>query len=637
MKWGLLLLLTMGSTVIVNAQANYDASLISKDLLPYASAVIRNKETTVEVKTAGKVITHKKFAITILNKNGDYFGRVSVWHNKTNTVNNIKGTIYNAAGIQIGKFGKSDFTDVYAAADFNLFEDSRILTYEPAVSDYPYTVVYECDTQSDQSLDLPNWMPNEGLGVAVEKNTFALFCKPDFKVRYNQINLPTTVVLGTTKDGLSSYTWTASNLKAVRSEPYSPPEEAYLSNLQLAPENFSYGGLSGSFIDWNSLGKWTYDKLLSNRGTLTDQTISYIKNLTKDIADPKLKAKKIYEYMQQKTRYVSIQVGIGGYQPMLALDVDRLNYGDCKALVNYMQALLKAADIESWYCVVQAGSPKVSMQKNFASMEQGNHIILCLPFKNDTTWLECTNQQMPFGFLGDFTDDRLVLACTPQGGKLLHTLKYDEEINHELRKANFSINEDGQLSGDMETVFKGVQYENRESMLLKSQTDRNKDLKNYYPINNLEVESLSYKQDKAIQPAITESIKLTATNYVANSNNNLYFNINAVNRMSNAPRMVRTRFAPLYINEGYVDDDEITYKIPANYRLNKIPLNVHLSKPFGTYDATITTEDGKIIYKRKVKMIDGTYSKDLYQDFVDFNQAIIDADNYSAVLVKKTN
>ncbi len=38
--------------------------------------------------------------------------------------------------------------------------------------------------------------------------------------------------------------------------------------------------------------------------------------------------------MQGKTHYISIQVGIGGYQPFLASDVDRLNYGDCKALVN---------------------------------------------------------------------------------------------------------------------------------------------------------------------------------------------------------------------------------------------------------------------------------------------------------------
>ena len=101
-------------------------------------------------------------------------------------------------------------------------------------------------------------------------------------------------------------------------------------------------------------------------------------------------------------------------------EVDKQNYGDCKALANYMHSLLKTVDIDSWYCVVQAGREhKESLMSDFTSMNQGNHIILCLPFKNDTTWLECTSQTIPFGFLSDFTDDRNVLACTPEGGKFI--------------------------------------------------------------------------------------------------------------------------------------------------------------------------------------------------------------------------
>ena len=145
-------------------------------------------------------------------------------------------------------------------------------------------------------------------------------------------------------------------MKAIKDEPFSPYYLNFMPLVQVVPQKFTYYGIDGAFTDWTSLGKWIYDKLVADRQLLPQETIDHIKDITKDISDPKLKAKKIYEFMQQKTHYVSVQVGLGGYQPFLASDVDKQNYGDCKALVNYTQALLKAADITSWYCIVEAGS-----------------------------------------------------------------------------------------------------------------------------------------------------------------------------------------------------------------------------------------------------------------------------------------
>src|SRR5690606_39474591 len=64
-----------------------------------------------------------------------------------------------------------------------------------------------------------------------------------------------------------------------------------------------------------------------------------------------------------------------------------------------------------------------------------------------TTWLECTSQDFPYGYLGDFTDDRLVLAMTENGGKILRTVSYpyDQSIQH--RKGSFKLNTDGKISG----------------------------------------------------------------------------------------------------------------------------------------------------------------------------------------------
>jgi len=620
---------------MANAQQNYDASLIPKELLPYAGAVIRDKDESVEVEGLENTIYHIKEAITILNKNGDDLAHIDIEHDKSALIKYVKGAIFNEFGKQTGKFNESDFEDYSAWDGFSLFTDTRVKHYFPSVNEYPYTIVYEYELRLKQTLDLPQWEPVTNFGVAVEKSSYTFSCNKDFNIRYKESNLTGAVTLAKNSAGMKTYTWKADNLKAVKDEPFSPYYKNYLTSVEIAPEKFTYYGIEGSFTTWKELGKWEYDKLLSNRTELPEETKEHIKELTMDIPSAKLKAKKIYEYMQDKTHYISVQVGIGGYQPFLASEVDNQNYGDCKALVNYTQALLKAVNIDSYYCVVKSGrNYKVSMIDDFASMEQGDHIILCLPFKNDTTWADCTSQTIPFGYLGDFTDDRTVLACTPEGGKLMHTPKYTATDNLQMRKANFVINNAGELSGGMTTIFKGVDYDERDYLVNEARTEQVKMLQRVYPLNNMEIEDYEIKQDKSFDPATTENIKLHARDYASLTDGKYYFMLNPVNRVEQPPPQARNRLNTVYINRGHTYEDVITYTIPTGYHLEKDPLNVSLDKPFGKFTATITLNGNQLIYKRKFQIIDGTYSSGSYQDLVDFYQDVVDADSYTVSLVK---
>ena len=45
--------------------------------------------------------------------------------------------------------------------------------------------------------------------------------------------------------------------------------------------------------------------------------------------------------------------------------------------------------------------------------------------------------------------------------------------------------------------------------------------------------------------------------------------------------------------------------------------------------------DNKLVYKRSLQINDGTYSKDIYPDMVDFYQTVFEADNYTLTMEKK--
>lgn len=635
MKRLLALSLFITCAVAAKAQQSYDVSLIPKQLLPYASSVVRYSDEVVEVSDIGLQTYRIKKAITIFNQSGDEDAEILVWHDKSTSIKYIKGFVYNSSGNVTAKISERNFEDAYAGHDFSLYEDTRVMHFKPAVVDYPYTIEYEYETRDKQTLSLGSWMPASSTNTAVEKSSFTFVCRPNFNIRYKEMNLPAKVQTGTNKEGMTTYSWRANDLKATRQEPYSPNPETFLPMVKIAPVTFRYGAYTGSFNNWNELGKWVYNSLLVGRQSLSPATIANIKELTQNIPDEKQRAKKIYEYMQQRTRYISIQIGVGGFRPFPAVDVDRLNYGDCKALVNYTQALLAAANIKSYYCVVNAGSRKINFDPDFATMNAGNHVILCLPFRNDTTWLECTSQKMPFGYLGDFTDDRTVLACTPEGGVLLHTPKYTAERNIQSRKAVLKLDSAGELSGSMKTVYKGTQYENQEAMTYESPADQLKEIKKAYTINNLDVGKLKFEKAKDIYPELSEDLQFSARDYASVANSKLHFTPNIANK-SRSIRDIRNRTTDVCIQRGYIDEDEIVYTLPAsNYRYEKKPLLVTINKPFGSYMAIMSLAGNKLVYKRTIKLIDGTYSKETYADLVKFFEDVADADNYSATLVRQ--
>ncbi|HZY37921.1 MAG TPA: DUF3857 domain-containing protein [Mucilaginibacter sp.] len=617
------------------AQQNFDVSLIPKDLLTHANSVVRDQETSIEVRDLNNTVEHVKKVVTVLNTRGDDNAHMAIYYDKSDVIRSIKGVVYNEFGKQIAKFSESDFSDVSVGDGFSLFESQRVKHYLPAVTEYPYTIAYEYEIRSKQTLTFDQWSPIDNFDESVEKSSFVFNCRPDFNIRYKESNLPVKAAISANGDKGKIYSWQLSNLEAIKSEALSPYYRNVIPLVQLVPEKFVYYGIEGSFTNWPTLGKWIYDKLVADRQQLPKETIDRMKELTKDLSDPKLKAKKIYEYVQHKTHYISVQVGLGGFQPFLASDVDQQNYGDCKALVNYTQALLKAVNIDSWYCIVEAGRRyKVSMQSDFASMEQGNHIILCLPFKNDTTWADCTSQTIPFGYLGDFTDDRTVLACTPDGGKLLHTPVYGVDATIKSRKADFTIDTNGALSGNMTTTLKGTYYDYRDELLDQSAKERDKLLQKIYPINNMVVGHYELKQEKSFDPVTTENIKLSAQDYASTANGKYFFSVNTINRFKETLPRVMNRQNNVYINNGFTDLDEITYTIPPGYHLEKQPLNISIDKPFARYTATMELKGSQLTYKRKFQLIEGTYSKETYDDMIDFYQDVADADDYTVSLIR---
>ena len=219
------------------------------------------------------------------------------------------------------------------------------------------------------------------------------------EIRFREQNLPAGCRTEKTVKGIRTLEWKIDSLRALREEPLSPKLVQLTPSVITAPVRFDYCETSGSMNSWSDFGQWI-SQLIENRDQLPPARTKEIKEMVSGIKDSAQIVRTLYEYMQKRTHYVGIQLGIGGFQPFPAETVDRLGYGDCKALSNYMKALLKVAGIRSDYTVAGASNSQGITMTDFPTANQCNHVILCVPFKKDTIWLECTSQTTPCGYLG---------------------------------------------------------------------------------------------------------------------------------------------------------------------------------------------------------------------------------------------
>ena len=406
-------------------------SNIPVELKENADAVIRNSSTNINILSDNKMVVNQKQIITVLNQNGDAIMDTHLFYGDDTKINNISLVIFDALGNQIEKISKSKFIDVNATDGFSLYNDDRIIYVDYTPNTYPYTAIFEYEYKTASTALAPRWYPINSYNVSVQNSSYTIHNPNHLNIRSKESNFEDYNIKKVSKDGID---YIMKNQPAIKYESHSDYYFNVLPNLLISLENFTLKGIKGQATDWKSFGKWINDELLAGKTKLNQTTIIKAKNLIKNAKNDIEKAKILYNYMQSKTRYISVQIGIGGWQPANASEVDKTGYGDCKALTIYMKALLEAVGVPSYYTIVYTGK-KRHINSDFPSI-QGNHAILNIPNKNNDVWLECTSQTLPFGFLGDFTDDRNVLVITPNGGEIKRTPCYKNGTkftNHQLR------------------------------------------------------------------------------------------------------------------------------------------------------------------------------------------------------------
>lgn len=615
-------------------ETNYQALVIDKALTENANAVVRLDEMTIDLNAKNEMVIHRKKAVTVLNKTGNRHAMLYVGYDDGRKVKSIEAIVYNSLGEQIDKIKENKFSDASAVDGSTLYSDSRYKYYSYTPIQYPYTIecTYEVTTKNTGEIP-PFWSFLADFMVSTEKSSLQInFATPDLKPEIKEINLDDVSV--SKVNTLNSISFKVQKIRAIKAENLSPSFRELVPAIMIRPVNFYYKGHDAKVNDWNDLGRWMYSNLLTGRDELSEATKNKALSLVNGVTDDLEKAKIIYQYVQDNTRYISVQVGIGGIQPISAIEVDRVKYGDCKGLSNYTKALLSVVGVESFYTHVEAGRNKVDFYDDFPDLAQGNHVILAIPYDNKYYWIDCTSQVHPFGFIGDFTDGRKVLIIKPAGGEIVKTDSYENEQNYQNTTGNYSLKEDGSISGEIVIRTQGIQYDNRFGLEGKPKDEITKYYKNYWDyINNLNIESYSFDNNRS-DIVFAEKLAVKAANYASKSGNRILFAPNAFNKNKYVPQRYRNRKLPLQIQRGFFDEDNVEIQIPEGYAIEAFPEGVAIENKFGTYSVNFEILDNKVIFKRKLLIKNGNYPSTEYAAYRNFMKTVAKWDNSKVVLIK---
>lgn len=206
-----------------------------------------------------------------------------------------------------------------------------------------------------------------------------------------------------------------------------------------------------TFKDWTQFAK-AYNEVIAPKLAVTPAIQAKADQITDGVTDKREQARKIYEWVSNRIRYVALSFGIGGIVPHDPEAVLTNGYGDCKDHAILLKALLKAKGIDSDLVVINAGSgytvPNVPVLSVF------NHMISYVP--SLALYIDSTHHTPSFGYL-PWTEYGKTVVHFASSGNPVHKIPVLSEKDYTYHYSEQqTLDASGKLTGTGKFTGTGV-------------------------------------------------------------------------------------------------------------------------------------------------------------------------------------
>lgn len=574
--------------------------------------------------------TTYSYVIQVGSKNDHELGDLSIMYSLGENITIHKAAIYDANGNELRKLKKKDFHQRNATLDVSFHDD----TYESYASlktnVYPHLLHFSYTITSNNFQYLANWQPKLYTSIPTLKSSMSLTFPSEVPIR---INAPAIYSFQESElEETKTLTWSIDKDLKYTKEEKLPGFNTMFPSVMVVTETIDYGEKL-KVNNWQDYGNWVN---LLNQGLddLTEKEILKIHALTDHLKSKNEKVKVLYNYLQDYTRYINVSLGIGGMKPHPASYVCENKYGDCKALTNYMHAMLNEIGIPSYFVDVYAGGTPNEIDISFPS-QQFNHVILGVVIETDTIFLENTSKITPYNYLGSSTQNRKGLWVEKDKSQLIDlpilskentkdSIAYTFVTEDEISKVHISVQ-----------AQRGKLFELLNAYSTKSESKLKKVLGEYViPFDLQSITTVKLTKDDRNTPVINVEIEAEYKK--------IYRKIGGFSVIT-PPQIIDTaiekpenRVNPYWINCVINKVEKFSYPLNDYTKSDvELPGNFHLITSFGEYNECYSMKDGTIYLERNIYIKPNKINLKQYEDFYAFYKAISVRSKKSSIIINK--
>jgi hypothetical protein len=601
------------------------------------NAVVLFNEEHTTVGDSGKLTTTTRAAIKLLTRQGAEPVFFDEYDTASGKVRDFRAWMIAPSG-KVKKYGKDEILDIACVENDVYNQCRRRLVSGKRDAEAGSVFGYEStvDRQSFSNQLLFHFQESSPVRLA----RFQITVPAGWEVKTASFN-------GAPREAApagGTYTWQMENLPAIEREAAGP---GFLTLVPWVGVSLLGGAGVKTVSSWPQAASLLTEL---NAGTAepNEAITAKAKSLTEGATSEIEKIRALGRFAQQ-VNYVSIQVNVsrgGGYRPHEAAQVFQKLYGDCKDKANLMRALLKAIGMTAYPVAIYSGD-RTHVSAEWPTLGAFNHAISAIrvgpatnvpavldhPKMGRLLFFDPTDPYVPAGYLPDHEQASLALVGAGDLGDLVRVPSGAATAATRQRSVDAVLKADGSIEGAFVEKRTGEALAPAISEYRgSSKTDFVKMIERWVgrsvpgsTTSGVEV------LDKDGQFVLTG--KFISERYAQRPQPRMLIFRSAPLRHGDVMLTSKTRKYPIVLDADAIEET-VHITLPADFKVDELPEPLHLSSPFGKYDATWVAENGAFVFQRKLEMQAQSVPVNQYEELKRFLDTVMGSAEAPVVLVK---